>query len=556
MSVTDGATTSGIDGVLTRGRAREGNGDCGRRRRAPAEHLCGHRGQRPQRDHADPADGTYDLVSPPGTWLVGFFDCSNSHYITEFWNHTLRSSNATKLTLTIGTTTTGIDAALSQGASLTGTVTDAGSSSPHPEHLCERDRRRSGGQQPETDANGAYQIDGLPAGAYDVSFVDCNTTPTHGGAVRHDVAVTVAGPNPLDVALADERDRVDRGTDHDQLGRLHSRARAPPRSPGGGNPHFTTPTGPDGTYRFDGLGPGQYYVGFFGCDTNDPLRPIPDPAHPGATYTPQWFSNAPLGTNPDPYGDGATPVTVAGGAVTTVNECLDACNRTVTITRVTPGDGRITVAFTATVNGQSVRRAVGRRCADRERVGHRRRRRRDVRLHRELHRPRTAARPGRRPARRITPCRVGTHERPHLHLHGDDDRRPDRVLVRGLRRGRGRRDRSRLRDRPAHSACRERHAPLHRIEPDRPADGRRARIAPDRHQRAHGRAPPIARAQAARVTTRRPRRGSCRRTAASRAARSSGRGRGSSSDRSPSSSSRSAGTSQLTSNSMPSGSCA
>jgi hypothetical protein len=171
--------------------------------------------------------------------------------------------------------------------------------------------------------------------------------------LRHDVAITVAGPNTLDVALATSATGSIAGRIATSSGTPLQGACAAALA-GGGNPHFTTPTGPDGTYRFDGLGPGQYYVGFFGCDTNDPLRPIPDPAHPGATYTPQWFSNAPLGTNPDPYGDGATPVTVAGSAVTTVDECLDACNRTITIIGVTPGDGRITVAFTATVNGQSI----------------------------------------------------------------------------------------------------------------------------------------------------------------------------------------------------------
>ena len=123
---------------------------------------------------------------------------------------------------------------------------------------------------------------------------------------------------------------------------------------GGGDAHFSAPTGSDGTYRFDGLGPGRYFVGFFGCDQNDPLRPIVDPAHPGTTYTPQWFSNAPLSTNPDPYADGATPVDVVAASVTRVDNCFDMCNRTITITGVTPGDGRLSVAFTVATNGPSV----------------------------------------------------------------------------------------------------------------------------------------------------------------------------------------------------------
>ena len=98
-----------------------------------------------------------------------------------------------------------------------------------------------------------------------------------------------------------------------------------------GEPRFAGPTGPDGAYEIDGLGTGTYFVGFFGCNGDHPSAPMPDPAHPGTTYHAQWYSNVWLSPTPDPFGDGATPVEVASGKTTVVNECFDRCNDSIWI---------------------------------------------------------------------------------------------------------------------------------------------------------------------------------------------------------------------------------
>ena len=71
------------------------------------------------------ADGTYDLLAPPGTFVIAFYDCWGSDIVTQFWDHVSLERDATQLTVVAGTTTPGIDAELVHGGRVVGTVTDA-----------------------------------------------------------------------------------------------------------------------------------------------------------------------------------------------------------------------------------------------------------------------------------------------------------------------------------------------------------------------------------------------------------------------------------------------
>ena len=104
----------------------------------------------------------------------------------------------------------------------------------------------------------------------------------------------------------------------------------------------------------DGLGSGSYFVGFFGCNGDDAAAPIVDPAHPGTTYRAQWYSNASLGSNPDPFVDGATQVEVASAKTTVVNECFDDCNDSIWINGAVAGNRTVTLDFLSTVPGAPV----------------------------------------------------------------------------------------------------------------------------------------------------------------------------------------------------------
>ena len=122
------------------------------------------------------SNGEYDLKLPAGTYRVCFYDWNTGDYLNECYDDAGDNVNsATDIAVLAGQTTAGIDAALTLAAHITGTVTDAsGASLPgiyvyaydlDPLYNYWRYLRSA-----TTDANGAYDIGGLPAGTYRVCF--------------------------------------------------------------------------------------------------------------------------------------------------------------------------------------------------------------------------------------------------------------------------------------------------------------------------------------------------------------------------------------------------
>jgi hypothetical protein len=350
VDVVDGATTTGIDGVLSpgahvRGTITDTNG-------APLEHVCaGALGQYdPVAVTRSAADGTYDLLAPEGTRVVGFFDCWGGNLVTQFWEHTPNQVEATPLVLAIGAPVEGIDAAMVEGGRIRGEVTDAVSGDPL-QDVCVNVSSGAWHAGTRTQSDGHYDVGTLPPATYAVSFVDCSPNPTHGGTVRPGVVVDAGQDTTVDVALAVEAPGSIAGHLTTSFGTPLEGACVAVLSGFDGEPRFAGPTGPDGRYEIDGIGTGSYFVGFFGCDGDNPGKPMPDPLHPGVTYHPQWYANAFLGVQPDPWADGATPVTVTSGAQTIVDNCFDECTDTIWITGATAGDGSVSLDFLSTVPG-------------------------------------------------------------------------------------------------------------------------------------------------------------------------------------------------------------
>ena len=348
VDVVDGATTSGIDGMLSagahvRGTITDTNGD-------PLEHVCA--GALGQYDTVavtrSAADGTYDLLAPEGTRVVGFFDCWGGNLVSQFWDHVANQNEATPLVLTIGAPVDGIDATMVEGGRILGEVTDEVTGDPL-QDVCVNVSAGSWHGGRRTQSDGTYDIGTLPPGSYDVSFVDCSSSPTHGGTIRSGIVVVAGENTTLDVALGLEAPGSIAGHLTTSFGTPLEGACVAVLSGFDGEPRFAGPTGPDGAYEIDGIGTGSYFVGFFGCDGNHPGNLMPDPLHPGVTYHPQWYANAFLGVNPDPWADGATPVTVQSGGQTTIDNCFDDCTNTIWITGATPGDGSVTLDFLSTV---------------------------------------------------------------------------------------------------------------------------------------------------------------------------------------------------------------
>src|SRR5207253_6396951 len=116
------------------------------------------------------ADGHYSLVGlPAGSYKVQFTGCG-SNVLGEWWDNKPDFGSATAITLTEGQDKSGTDAALAPGASISGTVTDDGTTPQGLGGICVTAYDASAGSdgQPSqvdsttTNANGDYEIAGLP----------------------------------------------------------------------------------------------------------------------------------------------------------------------------------------------------------------------------------------------------------------------------------------------------------------------------------------------------------------------------------------------------------
>ena len=125
------------------------------------------------------ANGTYRFpFTPAGTYVVGFTDLDGT-YVNEYYDDQLSIFDAAPVTVTAGGVTPAIDAELAVGGQLSGTVTD---SEGNGLGGIEIELAREAGPDEwfgfgeefgfQTDDDGTYQLDGLPAGAWRVGFVD------------------------------------------------------------------------------------------------------------------------------------------------------------------------------------------------------------------------------------------------------------------------------------------------------------------------------------------------------------------------------------------------
>jgi hypothetical protein len=116
------------------------------------------------------AAGEYAVtVHESGSYDVRFSAPSGSGYIaSEYYNGKFSSSEASAVTITLGATTSGIDAQLIEGGHITGTVTNASTKAPVGSvEVCARD---SGAECALTNTRGEYTISGLATGEYKMEF--------------------------------------------------------------------------------------------------------------------------------------------------------------------------------------------------------------------------------------------------------------------------------------------------------------------------------------------------------------------------------------------------
>ena len=123
-------------------------------------------------DTVTDADGEYTLDGLVDGDYVVRFSAQDDSLVTEYWNDTRESWRAERITVTDGSTSTGIDAALAvqPSASITGTVTREDDGSPVPGVTVSVSGPGGAWASALTEADGTYTLDALAAGSYVVSF--------------------------------------------------------------------------------------------------------------------------------------------------------------------------------------------------------------------------------------------------------------------------------------------------------------------------------------------------------------------------------------------------
>jgi hypothetical protein len=275
----------------------------------------------------------------PGRYLISFTDCANTpRYGTQWYRDRLSTASATPVTVTGGHTATGINAALTFGGSITGTVTGPAGKPVAKACVEGYDAASQSFGIANTSASGRYSMTGLASGSYAMYFAPCASGGPNLGSISSPHAVRVTAPR----STAGVNARLPLGGW--VSGRVLGQSGASsvpldqtcvlvnPVSPdtNGASIGFTNGSG---FYTAAGLAPGTYQV-YFGdqlCDFND--GPV--------TFAPQWFNDQPTEST-------ATTITVTAGAKTTKTDAtlqlFGSIEGTVTGKSGTPVSGECVVA--------------------------------------------------------------------------------------------------------------------------------------------------------------------------------------------------------------------
>ncbi len=126
------------------------------------------------------ASGNYTIAAlPAGSYAVAFLSFFGElNYVTQYYNGAASFATAQPVNVTVGGTAAGINAALHEGARISGTVTDASTGAGlGGAFVCALNA--GAGNAIEacaiTDSGGAYTLQALPSGSYKVQFTAGNT---------------------------------------------------------------------------------------------------------------------------------------------------------------------------------------------------------------------------------------------------------------------------------------------------------------------------------------------------------------------------------------------
>ena len=155
------------------------------------------------------ADGSYELRGvPAGTYDVTFDGAAAGNYLVQYYRGQTSSMAADPVTVATGQTATGIDAAMRPGGTLSGVVTDAVSHAPvvgAPVTVYDLDGNSVGSAT--TDSGGAYTVERLSTGSYNVGFA--GATGSGYAAQYYDAERSVAFADPVAVTAGHAATGID-----------------------------------------------------------------------------------------------------------------------------------------------------------------------------------------------------------------------------------------------------------------------------------------------------------------------------------------------------------
>ncbi|MHB1569894.1 MAG: carboxypeptidase regulatory-like domain-containing protein, partial [Solirubrobacteraceae bacterium] len=252
------------------------------------------------------SSGSYTIASlATGSYDVNFQPTDNVH-AAQFYDSASSFGSATAVSVTAGSPTSGINAALAIGGTITGTVTDSASGKgAGGVGISAVSQDGSSGGYATSAGDGTYTIGGLAAGNYTVTFaggVGPGATSTGGyGTEYYDNATTIGAATPVPVVLGQPSTGINATLSGGGSisGAVDGGSSATPLSGVevylSGTTFATTTTASDGSYFIGGLPPGTYTATFY------------DPA---GGYLSQSYTTAASGTSP-------ASITVTAGATTT-----------------------------------------------------------------------------------------------------------------------------------------------------------------------------------------------------------------------------------------------
>ncbi len=163
-----------------------------------AESFCAESGE----------DGSYEIAGlRDGDWIVSFY--APGDYVGQYFDGKLDYQDADPVTISGASTVPDIDAELSLGAKIGGTVRDAGTNAPLEEIEVCAYRGSSQAGCGTTDSEGKYEIEGLSAGAYKVRFAPSSFYEHSHVAQYWDEKSSFSAADPITLAAAEVRSGID-----------------------------------------------------------------------------------------------------------------------------------------------------------------------------------------------------------------------------------------------------------------------------------------------------------------------------------------------------------